>query len=230
MKLATASHTKQEFWKQTMTYIVGRKKVEEFLGFLVESSKILMSDTSFYDTFPKLGEIAVPYLGDWFSIDLFFGPGRVQNVTEQHMAGLDPAMNIKIGEAFRPYTQKDAGGKRSIVASKTPRIYKTTPQNTNEGPESILSNLGVRSALIVPLVLPSGCIGTMEILSLESSEERLYGPAEMALAEELGRRVSLAVERSVLYHENQRFKNEKARKISTFYKEGHNTYNHSYKI
>ncbi|MFT4849081.1 MAG: transcriptional regulator with GAF, ATPase, and Fis domain [Sediminicola sp.] len=200
MKIAEPHQTKQAFWRQTMTYITGRKKVEEFLGFLVEGGKILSDDPSFYKTFPNLAEIAVPFLGDWFSIDLLFNSGRVQNIAEKHIADLDSEHIKKLRRSFRPFTQIDIEGNQKVIIAKKPIAYKTNSFLTSESAASILFDLEVQSALIIPLTLPNGCIGSIEILSLK--ESRGYDAADLALAEELARRISLAVERSLLYYAN----------------------------
>lgn len=222
---------KQAFWQQTIRYIVGRKKVEECLGFLVESGKILSGHTSFYKTLPGLAEIAVPFLGDWFSIDLLFGSGRVLNIAEKYNPGINANFHKKIGRAFRPQLQKNPEGAYTVIIATKSILYKTSSLHPSDLPKSILSELGVRSAMIIPLRLPAGYIGAMEILSFdEYNEKRSYGPADLALAEELGRRISLAVERSVLYYTNRSAPATAGPGISTYYLKENPKYNHNFKI
>lgn len=191
-------------WQRTIAHMHGRRKAEEFLGFLAESGKVLSAEISFYESLPRLVEISVPFFGDWFSIDLFFGDGRVRNVAEKASRKLDESDVRKWRSAFRPFTQPDATGHPQVIVAKEAAFHSPDPEHPQGWEEELLTGLGVSSSMIVPLELPRGCIGVMTIACMASQnaeENRQYGPSELALGQELGRRVSLAVERSLLHQE-----------------------------
>ncbi|HYG68958.1 MAG TPA: HAMP domain-containing sensor histidine kinase, partial [Anaeromyxobacteraceae bacterium] len=62
--------------------------------------------------------------------------------------------------------------------------------------------LGVTSVLIVPLLARGRALGAITFVSAESG--RRYGPADLVMAEELGRRAGAAVDNARLYAEAQR--------------------------
>ncbi|HEY6099867.1 MAG TPA: GAF domain-containing protein [Anaeromyxobacter sp.] len=57
--------------------------------------------------------------------------------------------------------------------------------------------LGFRSAMIVPMSTRDRTLGAITFVAAESG--RRYGPADLLMAEELGRRAGLAVENARLY-------------------------------
>lgn len=198
-------------WRRTIAHMHGRRKAEEFLGFLAASGKLLGSEISFYESLPKLASIMVPFLGDWVSIDLFFGDGWVKNVAEKSCREMNEEQTQQLRQTFRPYTQLGLEGTPEVVLAKKSTFYSLDPQQIQKPEDAILTALGVSSYMVIPLELPLGRIGAIAILSLQNKkqeESRQYGPTELALGEELGRRISLAIERSILYNEGWRLTRE----------------------
>ncbi len=64
-----------------------------------------------------------------------------------------------------------------------------------------LRALGVRSAMVVPLIAGPRTLGAVTIVSTESA--RSYDQADLALAEELARRAALAIENARLFQETE---------------------------
>jgi serine phosphatase RsbU (regulator of sigma subunit) len=68
-----------------------------------------------------------------------------------------------------------------------------------------LRGLGMRAVMSVPMAAASGVLGVISFVSAESS--RTFSPADVALAEELGRRAGAAVENARLYTERSQIAN-----------------------
>jgi signal transduction histidine kinase len=65
----------------------------------------------------------------------------------------------------------------------------------------LLQQLNVHAYLRVPLLARERCLGVMFLLT--TAPQRRYGPADLALAEELGRRAALALDNARLYEKAQ---------------------------
>lgn len=186
-------------WRRTIAHMHGRRKAEEFLGFLAESGKVLSAEISFYDSLPRLAHLIVPFLGDWMSIDLCSREGETANVAEKSRRELDEICVRQLRKAFRP--QSKSTGASGAVVTDHPLCYPDE-NGTAKLPQPLVTAQEINSYLVVPLALPMRRIGTMTIVAMKQENEdanRMYGPSELALAEEVGRRVSLAIERSILY-------------------------------
>jgi signal transduction histidine kinase len=66
----------------------------------------------------------------------------------------------------------------------------------------VIRALGFRSAMVVPLSARGRTLGAATFVAAESG--RRYGQADLAMAEELGRRAALAIDNARLYDEAQR--------------------------
>jgi GAF domain-containing protein len=188
-------------WRRTIAHMHGRRKAEEFLGFLAASGKLLSAEISFYDSLPKLAHLVVPFLGDWMNITVYAGENVVKNVAEKSRAGLDAVHIYQLRKEFRPFLQFRPA--ETTEAAADPSTSDPAPPAASIQP--VLSSQEIHSCVVIPLTLPTGRIGTLIIATMKQANEeenRTYGPSELALAEELGRRVSLAIERSILYDED----------------------------
>src|SRR5581483_2346693 len=65
----------------------------------------------------------------------------------------------------------------------------------------LIRELGLNSAMIVPLLVHGQTLGALTFVSAESG--RYYDYADLSMAEELGRRAALAVENARLYKRAQ---------------------------
>jgi serine phosphatase RsbU (regulator of sigma subunit) len=64
---------------------------------------------------------------------------------------------------------------------------------------AMLRTIGLRSLIVVPIVAAGRTLGALSLVSAES--RRAFGEADLAIAEELGRRAGTAVENARLYQE-----------------------------
>jgi signal transduction histidine kinase len=94
-----------------------------------------------------------------------------------------------------------------VLASGKPLIF---PQVTDEilaryvqDPEvrALVKKLGIQSGMALPLIARGRPIGGMTLTS--NTPGRVYGPADLLVAEELCRRAAMAIDNARLYHEAQ---------------------------
>jgi serine phosphatase RsbU (regulator of sigma subunit) len=89
----------------------------------------------------------------------------------------------------------------SGIAEIVPDVTPTMLEADFPDPErrSIVSELGLRSTMIVPLVARGRALGAITFASSESG--RVFGEDDLELAQELARRAALAIDNSRLYEE-----------------------------
>jgi signal transduction histidine kinase len=98
-------------------------------------------------------------------------------------------------------------GAAHVLRTGRPALYADIPDSVLEAaardPEHLrlLQELGLKSAMIVPLVAHDRTLGTMTFVTAESG--RRYRAQDLALAEELAHRAGLALDNARLYRELQ---------------------------
>jgi signal transduction histidine kinase/CheY-like chemotaxis protein len=180
------------------------QRANDKLRFLAEASTALAVLVDHESTLGKVARLAVPFFADWCVVHVAGEGGRMSQVA----AHADPAQEellVRLGEGFPPHR-----GARSPVA----RALKTgRPELLAEaaGPlagaaesaehRRLLEQLGPRSALLVPLTVRGEAVGVLAFFLGASG--RSYGPDDLPLAEDLARRVAVALDNARLYKEVQ---------------------------
>ncbi len=172
---------------------------------LAGAGEVLSSSTDDGQTLQRLAALTVPELADWCSISL---PDEHGVIRQAAVAHVDPAKVRFAQEYDRRYALRDdaddvsAAILRGGPSSLTPEITDAMLDAAITDPEqlALLRSIGMRSAVQVPIA-PSGSapIGVLSLINAESG--RVFTEADLALAEELGRRAGTAVQNSRLHHE-----------------------------
>jgi len=159
------------------TDITERKHTERAQRFLAEASRKLMA-LGYDVTLESVAELAVPALSD-------------QCIVEDSVLSRTAASGV-------PLEQLDA----LREALTRPEVsMRTEPEIGDTHATPLLQQLNVHAYLRVPLLARERCLGVMFLLA--TAPQRRYGPADLALAEELGRRAALALDNARLYAEAQ---------------------------
>ncbi len=175
--------------------------------FMAEASRVLASSLDYAETLQRIARLAVPQIADWCAVDVLDESGEIERVAVHHT---DPRMIALAEELNRGYPRalEEPVGVPEVIRSGRARIY------TNIGPDALaayardgthlelLQAIGASTVVIVPLAAPAGTIGAITLVSAESG--RRLSPADLALAERLGRRAGTAVESARLYTERTR--------------------------
>lgn len=172
--------------------------------FLAEVSKILASTLDYQETLANISRLVVPRLADWFSVDLLDDDGHFDLVEIYHK---DPAQ-VQWARALReefPVDSDALTGNPAIVRTGKSEFYPDITDEMlvvgarNEEELAIARQLGMTSAMSVPLVARGKTIGVVTFVSTEAS--RKYDERDLALAEEVGRRAGVALDNARLYRE-----------------------------
>jgi serine phosphatase RsbU (regulator of sigma subunit) len=189
---------------------IGRQR----LAFLAEANTLLSSSLDFRTTLGKVVRLAVPTLGDWCAIQL---PGEAGRAPEIQVAHADPARLELAQELMRRYppdfTDEDDPTVQ-VMSSGKPLLLSVIPDELlrraarDEEHLRMIQNLGLRSAIIVPLRARGRVFGALALIQAESG--RRYRAPDLAIAEELARSASTALDNARLYRE----RSEVARSLS----------------
>jgi signal transduction histidine kinase/ActR/RegA family two-component response regulator len=187
-------------WQGDPAYLVSlrdvteRRRAEQALRFLAEASVVLAGSLDYGATLASVTRLAVAHLADWCFLDILEEDRLLRRVSGAHA---DPARNAVVRQLCElqtaPAACKEVAAQvlatgRSLVLSDFEQVHKLAPE------------LGCRSALLVPLVSREQPIG---VLTLGSLDPGRYSCSEQTLAEDLGRRAALALDRARLYQESQ---------------------------
>src|ERR671913_836347 len=184
-----------------------RKHADDVLRFLAESGATLSSSLDYRDTLANVARIAVPILADWCAVDVMEEDGSVERLAVEHSDPEKVALAYELQERY-PSDPEATRGVRKVLQTGEPDMMAEIPDELLDqaamDPEhrQIMSKLGVRSYMVVPMVARGRNHGAITLVSAESG--RRYEKTDLRLAEELARRAALAVDNAKLYEEAQR--------------------------
>ena len=179
-----------------------RKRIEEALRLLAEANSVLAASLDPDAILHAVARLAIPQLADYCVIDVIEGgvPRRVAahaipSYEERFQRAL--AFPADPSRERHPISRAIRTGETQVVTEFTPEILEgisATPEH-----RELLASLGIRSFLAVPLVARGKILGSIALAF--GAGGRVYRTWEMTLAEELARRVALAMDNLHLYHD-----------------------------
>lgn len=191
------------------------ERSESTQRFLANLSARLASTLDQQDILEEVARITVPDLADLCLIHLQDGRGEPHALAAAVHA--DPAKQALLHELHRRYPADPASsygypqvmrcGKPDLIEDIPAQLVDASARNAEH--LELLRQLGLRSSICVPLSARGRVLGTITIATAESG--RRYSSEDLALVEEVGRRVAIAMDNARLYSEVQeadRRKNE----------------------
>ena len=179
------------------------RRAEDTLAFMAEASRLLSEKVPDYEQMLNdLTHLVVPRLADWCAIDLKTPGGGIQNVGVAHVDPTKVELARRLQERFPPDPDATCGvpqvlrsGRSQLTAEITDELLEAA----TDDPElrGVLKQLGLRSAIVAPMVLRGQTIGALTLISAEQG--RRYTALDVAVAEDLGQRAALAINNARLY-------------------------------
>jgi len=182
------------------------RESEEQLRFLAEASRVLFGSLDYRATLAAAMRMAVPRLADFASLYLLDEDGRARAVDAAHA---DPQAEPRVRELVGMHTPSAEGGSpvsRVLAGGEAVLIEEMAEEAIgaaldDDATRGVLRSLAPRSVMAVPLRAEGRVVGVMSFAMGDSG--RRYGPADLALAEELARRAATAVENARLHAAEQ---------------------------
>jgi PAS domain S-box-containing protein len=174
------------------------------MEFLAQASKVLASSLDYQETLRNVARLAVPQIADWCAVDLFDEEGAREPVAVAH---IDPA-KLAMAERLRAYEPQELDpeqGLGRVRRTGEPLLYPQIPDElivdaaVDAEHLRLLRAVGLRSALIVPMMARSRTIGALTMVNAESG--RTFEQDDQEFAAQIAERAALAVENSRLYTE-----------------------------
>ena len=179
-----------------------RRRSEQAWQFLADASVALAASLDYEATLRQVADLAVPTIADWSAVDIVAPDGSLEQLAVAHV---DPSKRDLAKEWRRRWPPPAEGIPYQVIRTGLPRLLPEITEAMIEAgapdPEQrrVALQLGLRSVMVVPLVVGKKAIGTLTFLTAESG--RLYGTQDLILATEIGRRASLAIENARAYSE-----------------------------
>lgn len=175
---------------------------ERRAAFVAEASRVLASSFDSQTTLSMLAHLAVPTLADVCTIDLYDRDGGVARVGLAHADPETQSLLRELEQRGDTDTAAHHPLARQLLEGK-PLLLPIVPDELFAGDaHDIWSFLRPHSLVSAPLITsPGRAVGVLTLVSTGSGRE--YGPDDLALAEELARRATLAIENARLFHDAQ---------------------------
>jgi PAS domain S-box-containing protein len=171
------------------------------LAVLAEASQQLASTLDYEKTLANLASLLVPRFADWYAVDVLDEDGNSRRLAVVHR---DPAKAQWVEKAHYYTAEPDEPeGTGRVVRTGEAVLYRELPDallassTRNAEHHGVLRELGMASAMVVPLTAGGRTFGALMLVS--SDPERLYGEDDLDFAKHLGRRAAVAVDNARLY-------------------------------
>jgi len=179
-------------------------RVEHALQILSEASSALSAPIDLAGSIVHVARVVVPRLADWCVIDLVEGITDVGDTGVRRAAAVhfDPRRQEVLDELTRrfPPRRDQPTLARTVIATGKSALVNDVPDEaidrlTNDPEQAALvRRIGLCSYMIVPLRARDRLLGVIAL----ACGQRRFDSDDFSLAEELGRRIGLAVENAVL--------------------------------
>jgi len=169
------------------------------VAFLARASELLSSYDS-HAMLVQIAELAVPKLADEVLVDMVVD-GRLERVATA-CSGPDQLAVIEEIERRYPPSLESEYGPGAVIRSGASQVAPEISDEMisaiarDEEHSRLIRKLGLKSFMTVPLVSSGRVHGAMTFIV--STSDRRYGPAQLAVAQELAWRASVAIENAEL--------------------------------
>jgi len=181
------------------------RAAQERLSFLGEASALLASSLDYVDTLARIAQLAVPRLADWCTVDMLAEDGSIRRLATTHVDPEKARWALEVGRRFAVDPDAEVGVPL-VLRTGEPQFLPDIPEELlasamerRPGLKAVLDEVGLSSAMIVPIAAPGRTLGAISFFWAESG--RRYTPADLELAADLGRRAGIAVDNAQLYRE-----------------------------
>ena len=168
------------------------KQVEEAQRFLAESSRLLAGSLDYESTLATIAKLAVPGVADWCGVDLAGDrPLEAQRVAVEHVDPAKVALAQELADRYPAEARTDRGLHQVLTTGES-QLWPHIPDELiveaaqDEEHLRLIRELGMSSAMIVPMRVRERVLGAISFVSAESG--KTFTPADLRLAEDLALR------------------------------------------
>jgi signal transduction histidine kinase len=192
---------------ETNQDITERKHAQERQQILDRASEKLIASLNYQVTLPEIAQMIVPALADYCRIVLLDEQQQIKDIVAHH---IDPEKIALVRALYEQYKDRASStygiqklletGKPELISQVTDEVLKPT---TQENPTllALVRALGLQSYMGTPLIARGRIIGALTISSAQP--HRHYTQDDLLFAQELARRIALALDNAHHYQEAQ---------------------------
>jgi signal transduction histidine kinase len=173
---------------------------------LADAGALLASSLDYVSTLRSLARLAIPTLADWCTVDLLDSAGEIERVAIEHTDARLATAATQLARRNPPALKTEVvieevirTGESRLIPEVTSDILAAFTRSSRQ--RKLLSDLGMSSAMIVPLVSRGRPLGALTFVTAESG--RHYNADDLEVAEELATRAALVVENSRLFDQSR---------------------------
>jgi PAS domain S-box-containing protein len=187
--------------------VTDAKEAELRQRFLAEAGQLLASSLDYEQTLERVARMIVPRLADWCGIDMVDENGDVTQVAVAHVDPAKVQMAHDMRERYPP-DMTATTGLPAIIAGGPAELYPEIPDELlvaaaqDEEHLRIAREVGLRSAMAVPMRLGDETLGVITFASAESG--RIFDEDDLLFAQDLALRAATAVQNARLYQAQER--------------------------
>ena len=193
-------------WVGTAMDVEEQHAALEEQRYLVTVTAALGASLDVQRTLADIARLLVPHLADWCSIDLLRDDGQLERAAVSHV---DPSKVQLAWDLWKltPPRPSDPYGVFAVMRTRTPELLQVTEELlvaavADPKIRQLCRDLGLRSSICVPLVARDRVLGALSLVAAESAKP--YTERNVAFAEEMARRISIALDNARLYEEATR--------------------------
>jgi signal transduction histidine kinase len=175
---------------------------DEAVSLLLRAGELLGSSLDFETTLAQTAQLIVPRMADWAAVDVLDESGAFRRMAVAHVRRDGEDLLYELDRRYPIRANEGHLRGRVVATRRSLALYEVDDEDLTRvardpAHQAMLRTLGLRSALWVPLVARDRVLGVLSTGYAEGS--RRYGPADLQLLEDVGRRVALAADNALLY-------------------------------
>jgi signal transduction histidine kinase len=201
-----------------------RKVLEEALALranqqqmLAQAGMTLSASIDYEKRLVNIMHVVVPDMADWCAIDIIENQTVIRRVAAAHVDpskealiyAIQPTREVDMEKVDRPQLETMLTGHSLLYTDLDFSLIEKTITDPNQ--LEMVRQLDPRSSIVVPLLANDRILGICTFV--QSDSRRRYLPSDLALAEDIGRRVALGLDNAMLYAEAQKTNAELERRV-----------------
>ena len=175
------------------------------MAFLAQASSLMEAPLSVEERLRQLADLAVTGIADWSAVHLVRG-SRVEKVAVAH---LDPEKIEFVDRLERRYPRdpEARGGAVEVARTGVPVVLPDVPDAllvasaVDDTHLALIRELGMRSAIVVPLLVRGRSLGALTLVQAESG--RRFAEEDLTFVGQLAATAALAIDNAALYEQQR---------------------------
>jgi serine phosphatase RsbU (regulator of sigma subunit)/PAS domain-containing protein len=186
----------------TLVDVTEARRRETEARFIADATDLLTESLDPEESLRRLARLVVPRLADWCAVYVGDG-GGIRTVALEHSDPAKVELGLELNQRY-PIDPDGTGGVAEVMRSGRSQLTREITRemvSDDDLGRIVFDELGLRSALTVPLRARGRLFGALTLVSAES--DRLFDERDLRFAEDFATHAALAVANARLYAEQE---------------------------